>query len=163
MLIRLIITIIFIIIGYFKSKKTLIIEKETNPKLKKDGKLNFLTSSIPFTLFLVFLVYAIVLFASIFYLQSKCIYPTLKTIYNYDTLTKNYENNTRKNQIYVLENNKEKLTIRNVDKLTIKESEASYAELYELKSNNKIIDCLLYGTFERELIIYEKQNNFFRH
>lgn len=163
MLIRLIITIIFIIIGYFKSKKTLIIEKETNPKLKKDGKLNFLTSSIPFTLFLVFLVYAIVLFSSIFYLQSKCVYPTLKETYNYDSLTKYYENNTRKNQTYILEYNKEKIKIRNVDKLTIKNSEDSYAKLYELKSNNKIIDCLLYGTFERELIIYEKQNNFFRH
>lgn len=163
MIIRLIITIIFIIIGYFKSKKTLIIEKETNPKLKKDGKLNFLTSSIPFTLFLVFLVYAIVLFSSIFYLQSKCVYPTLKETYNYDSLTKYYETNTRKNQTYILEYNKEKIKIRNVDKLTIKNSEDSYAELYELKSNNKIIDCLLYGTFERELIIYEKQNNFFRH
>lgn len=163
MIIRLIITIIFIIIGYFKSKKTLIIEKETNPKLKKDGKLNFLTSSIPFTLFLVFLVYAIVLFSSIFYLQSKCVYPTLKETYNYDSLTKYYETNTRKNQTYILEYNKEKIRIRNVDKLTIKNSEDSYAELYELKSNNKIIDCLLYGTFERELIIYEKQNNFFRH
>lgn len=158
MVIRILITIIFIIIAFFKCKKNLIIEKETNPKLKKDGKLNFLTSAIPFTLFLVFIVYVIVLFTSILFLQSKCNEMVLIETHDVTNINDKYQANELKNQTYKFENNNEVITIKNIDKLLIEVSPSNkFIEVYEIKSNNKIINFLLYGSFERGLIIYDTE------
>lgn len=156
MIIRIILTIIFLIIGIISYKKSIIIEKEKNPKLLKDNKLNLLTSAIPYTLSKVFITYGICLIASVLFLQSQCTEKRILSTYEITSIEKEYEENSRKNQTYIFNNNDEIIKEKNIDKLEIiEESNKMYVEKYELISTNEIINILMYGSYERGLIIYK--------
>lgn len=156
MVIRIILTVIFLLIGIRSYKKNIIIEKEKNPKLIKDNKLNLLTSTIPYTLSKVFVVYAIFLITSVLYLQSLCTEKRVIETYEITSINEELEANKLKNQTYTFENNNNKIKIKNIDEIEIiEESDELYVEKYELISTNDIVNILMYGSYENGLIIYK--------
>lgn len=158
MVIRIVLTLIFIIIGFLNVKRSLIKEINDNPYIKKVQKnklQNFLVSTIPYTLFKIAVIYVILMVLSVMFLQSKCRVPILIETYNYDTLLEDYKENNKKNVTYMYEFDGKNYKIRDVDKVIINNDFSNYIELYELKSDNNIINILLYGMFERQIIIYE--------
>lgn len=157
MVIRILLTIIFLIIGYKSYKKSIIIEKEKNIKLKKDNKLNLLTSTIPYTLSKIFFIYAFCLLFSVLFLQYNSNEIKIVEKYNITEIVDCKENNL-KNQTCIFKNGNEKIKIKNIDKVNIKNTKNnSYIEKYEIVSNNKIINFLLYGANENGLNVYLKE------
>lgn len=156
MVIRIILTIIFLLIGIRSYKKSIIIEKEKNPKLIKDNKLNLLTSTIPYTLSKVFIVYAIFLIVSVLYLQSLCTEKRIVETYEITSINEEITANELKNQNYIFENGENKIKLKNIDEVEIiEESDELYVEKYELISTNDIVNILMFGSYENGLIIYK--------
>lgn len=152
MIIRIILTVIFAAIGIYKYKKSLIHEIDHNPKLIKDNKLNFTTSAIPYTLFKVFIVYAICLISSLFILESQCNELVLTEKYILEEKI-DYKDSNNKNQKITLEINDEKIIVKDLSKITNKESEENSVEVYERKSKYEIINFLLWNSYSKEAII----------
>lgn len=162
MVIRIFLTIIFIIIAIFNVKRSIIKEVDINPYFtrKKNNKLqNFLFSSIPYSLFKIMFVYVVLMVLSVLFLQSRCKTLNLIETYNYDTLKEDYKENNKKNSTYVYELNDMDYKIKNIDKVVIDKADSNYIEVYEIKSDNNFINILLYGTYERQIIIYKKIND----
>lgn len=154
MIIRIFLTITFLIIGYFKYKKSLIKEIEKNPKLIKNNKIDFTTTAIPYILFKVFVVYAFLMIISILLLSSQCNKPEILKTYEFNTAD-TYTTNTNYNQTYKFIINDEMICIKGIDCINVyKDSEQNFVEEYILKSDNKIINFLMYGGFKKGLNIY---------
>lgn len=152
MIIRIILTVIFAIIGVYKYKKSLIHEIDHNPKLIKDNKLNFTTSAIPYTLFKVFVVYAICLIVSLFVLESQCNNLVLTEKYILEDKI-NYKDSDNKNQKISFNIEDEEIVINNLSKIINKSADENSVEVYERKSKYEIINFLLWNSYSKEVII----------
>ena len=152
MIIRIILTVIFAIIGIYKYKKSLIHEIDHNPKLIKDNKLNFTTSAIPYTLFKVFVVYAICLIVSLFVLESQCNNLVLTEKYILEDKI-NYKDSDNKNQKKSFNIEGEEVVINNLSKIINKSADENSVEVYERKSKYEIVNFLLWNSYSKEVII----------
>lgn len=152
MIIRIILTVIFAIIGIYKYKKSLIHEIDHNPKLIKDNKLNFTTSAIPYTLFKVFVVYAICLIVSLFVLESQCNNLVLTEKYILEDKI-NYKDSDSKNQKISFNIEGEEVVINNLSKIINKSADENSVEVYERKSKYEIVNFLLWNSYSKEVII----------
>lgn len=155
MVIRIVLTILFLIIGFFSYKRSIIVEKEKNPKLIKDNKLNLLTSTIPYTLSKVFFVYAFFMISGIMLLQSLCTEKNIINKYEITSINEEYIENSNKNQTYIFNNDNDTIKLKNIDYLNIVyNADAMYIEEYNLTSSYEIVNILMYGAYEKGIIIH---------
>lgn len=153
MIIRILLTVLFLLFACIACKREMIKEIQENPRLIKDNKFNFLTSAVPYTLFKIIVLYTITLIASIYFLNSLCTTKVLIKDYTYTEISV-YENSTKKNQKIKFENDDEKITLSGISKTEVVEGPIQHIELYELRSDNKIVNMLLLNTLEKQVIIY---------